>query len=105
VAYNVPGTPTTLAIPYTTLFRSLEHSNRIVQDDSGIPLAYFDPNKWNVRLFGVYLGPIELFKQHHQPRLQELFQQGNPSPLEFRSEEHTSELQSRGHLVCRLLLE
>src|SRR5437870_8223735 len=23
----------------------------------------------------------------------------------FRSEEHTSELQSRGHLVCRLLLE
>src|SRR5437870_9708449 len=26
-----------------------------------------------------------------------------PPPL--RSEEHTSELQSRGHLVCRLLLE
>src|SRR5690625_354869 len=26
-------------------------------------------------------------------------------PLLFRSEEHTSELQSRGHLVCRLLLE
>src|SRR5437870_10021757 len=25
--------------------------------------------------------------------------------LEPRSEEHTSELQSRGHLVCRLLLE
>src|SRR5437870_2147812 len=28
---------------------------------------------------------------------------GNDSPK--RSEEHTSELQSRGHLVCRLLLE
>src|SRR5690625_3894446 len=26
-------------------------------------------------------------------------------PLNTRSEEHTSELQSRGHLVCRLLLE
>src|SRR5439155_26455708 len=25
--------------------------------------------------------------------------------VEYRSEEHTSELQSRGHLVCRLLLE
>src|SRR5690625_6360346 len=25
--------------------------------------------------------------------------------MDFRSEEHTSELQSRGHLVCRLLLE
>src|SRR5690625_6311632 len=29
-----------------------------------------------------------------------------PHPVsEERSEEHTSELQSRGHLVCRLLLE
>src|SRR5690625_5753561 len=28
-----------------------------------------------------------------------------PAPLGGRSEEHTSELQSRGHLVCRLLLE
>jgi hypothetical protein len=61
----------------------LEHSNRIVQDDSGIPLAYFDPNKWNLRLFGVYLGPIDLFKQHYQPRLQEIFRQGNPPPLDF----------------------
>src|SRR5215208_8132664 len=32
----------------------------------------------------------------------------SPSPTRLgntRSEEHTSELQSRGHLVCRLLLE
>src|SRR5437870_10044859 len=28
-----------------------------------------------------------------------------PRHAERRSEEHTSELQSRGHLVCRLLLE
>src|SRR5690625_6311890 len=28
-----------------------------------------------------------------------------PPPGAQRSEEHTSELQSRGHLVCRLLLE
>ena len=61
----------------------LEHSNRIVQDDSGIPVAYLDPNKWHLRLFGAYLGPIDLFKQHHQPRLQELFAQSNPPPLEF----------------------
>src|SRR5690625_6272028 len=27
------------------------------------------------------------------------------SGVTYRSEEHTSELQSRGHLVCRLLLE
>src|SRR5207253_11417789 len=30
---------------------------------------------------------------------------GKPVKLPVRSEEHTSELQSRGHLVCRLLLE
>src|SRR5690625_6471011 len=29
----------------------------------------------------------------------------SPEPFVLRSEEHTSELQSRGHLVCRLLLE
>src|SRR5690625_7017132 len=30
---------------------------------------------------------------------------GNDFRIAPRSEEHTSELQSRGHLVCRLLLE
>src|SRR5258707_3860752 len=30
---------------------------------------------------------------------------GRPPPWESRSEEHTSELQSRQYLVCRLLLE
>src|SRR5690554_7039911 len=31
--------------------------------------------------------------------------QADPASVAFRSEEHTSELQSRPHLVCRLLLE
>src|SRR6516225_2490505 len=61
----------------------LDHSNMILQDDSGIPLAYFDPNKWNLRFFGVYLGPIDVFKQHYQPRLRELYQRANPAPLDF----------------------
>jgi hypothetical protein len=61
----------------------LGHSNTIVQDDSGIPLAYFNPDKWNLRLFGNYLGPIELFKQYYQPKLQELFAQSNRPPLDF----------------------
>src|SRR5690625_6199379 len=33
------------------------------------------------------------------------FEQGQLTLTLVRSEEHTSELQSRGHLVCRLLLE
>src|SRR5437870_8726666 len=44
----------------------------------------------------------ETWRQHLQA--DHLFHYG-PSCLSFRSEEHTSELQSRGHLVCRLLLE
>jgi hypothetical protein len=59
----------------------LDHSNMIVQDDSGIPVANFNRSKWNLRLFGTYVGPIELFKQHDQPALHDLFANGNPPPL------------------------
>lgn len=59
----------------------MNHSNTIVQDDSGIPIQYFNPQKWNVRLFGTYVGPINLFKQHFQPRLAEMYQQNNPAPF------------------------
>jgi len=57
----------------------LSHSKMIVQDDSGIPITYFAPDKWNLRLFGTYVGPIELFKQHYQPRLAELYEHSNPA--------------------------
>src|SRR5437870_8405887 len=43
--------------------------------------------------------PVET--AHVQPELLDVLR----SIGEARSEEHTSELQSRGHLVCRLLLE
>ena len=56
----------------------LSHSSLIVQDDSGIPVNYFTRDKWNLRVFGNYAGPIELFKQHYQPKLAELFEQTNP---------------------------
>jgi hypothetical protein len=59
----------------------LDHSSIIVQDDSGIPISYFNRDKWNLRFFGTYLGPIELFRQYNQPRLRELFDQSNPAPL------------------------
>jgi hypothetical protein len=59
----------------------LDHSSTIVQDDSGIPLADFNRGKWNLRLFGTYNGPIQLFKQHYQPKLRELFAQANPPLL------------------------
>src|SRR5690625_376419 len=41
----------------------------------------------------------------HTPALDRLAKEGTRLTNFYRSEEHTSELQSRGHLVCRLLLE
>ena len=61
----------------------LEHSKTIVQDDSGIPISYFNRDKWNVRVFGNYVGPIAIFKQHYQPKLTEIYQQSGPPPLDL----------------------
>jgi hypothetical protein len=59
----------------------LNNSATIVQDDSGIPLAYFEATKWRVRAFGHYAEPIPMFANFYQPRMAELFQ--SASPLEF----------------------
>lgn len=59
------------------------HCSTIVADDSGIPLRYFDPKHWTVRLFGRYTGTIELFAEHNQPDLVALFARVNPAPLDF----------------------
>lgn len=61
----------------------LDQSQTLVQDDSGIPVRYFTPDKWKLRLFGSYHGPIELFKQWYQPELVELYNKSNPVPLSF----------------------
>src|SRR5690625_6965836 len=42
---------------------------------------------------------------HEAVRPTSAFREPSKVKAKLRSEEHTSELQSRGHLVCRLLLE
>src|SRR5690625_6656923 len=63
------------------------------------------------KLFQAYDGRPHWGKMHnmkydklkeHYPKLKDFLQ--IRKELDPRSEEHTSELQSRGHLVCRLLL-
>jgi len=61
----------------------LDHSKTIVQDDAGIPISSFNPQQWNIRVFGNYVGPIEIFKQHYQPKLKEMFDQTAPPPITF----------------------
>src|SRR2546422_3822044 len=75
--------PRSTLFPYTTLFRS----QRGEDDDGGAVLVVVED------------GDVELLAE----ALLDLEAAGRGDVL--RSEEHTSELQSRLHLVCRLLLE
>jgi hypothetical protein len=59
----------------------LNNSATILQDDSGIPLTYFEATKWQLQAFGYYAGPISLFTNFYQPHMAELFQ--SAGPLEF----------------------
>lgn len=61
----------------------LKNSDLLVEDDSGIPLRYFDKDKWQVRFCGQYPGPIEIFKQHFQPDLAQAYGQSTPLPMGF----------------------
>jgi len=59
----------------------VDHSATVLEDDSGIPLAYFDPRKWRLQPFGHYLAPLGIFPNTYQPRMAELFR--NAAPLDF----------------------
>jgi hypothetical protein len=61
----------------------LNHSQTIVQDDSGIPLAALRPDTWHLQPFGTYLGPIAVFPGRGQPRLGELYKKAKATPLDF----------------------
>jgi hypothetical protein len=56
----------------------LDNSATIIQDDSGIPLAYYDPPKWQFYPFGRYAGPISKFPSMYQPAYVDLFKQSQP---------------------------
>lgn len=60
----------------------LDHSNQIVQDDSGIPLRYFDAETWYGSYYGVYTGPISLFPNSFQNELATAYADG-ALPLPF----------------------
>src|SRR5436305_8933364 len=75
--FTISHPPRSTLFPYTTLFRSLFAG---VGDRSPRGIE----------------GPRRQKKANPNP---------HPEGLPKRSEEHTSELQSRPHLVCRLLLE
>jgi hypothetical protein len=56
----------------------LANSAMMVQDDSGIPLHYYEPKKWDLQPFGRYLGPIGVFPGRYQPQYAVLFRKSRP---------------------------
>src|SRR5687768_18232392 len=89
--------PRSTLFPYTTLFRSAATAEAAPgRLPGGGPIAIVDIGSNSVRLV-VY----ERLSRSATP----LFNEKELCGLDRRSEEHTSELQSRLHLVCRLLLE
>ena len=59
----------------------LANSTVMVQDDTGIPLAYYDPEKWELQPFGQYVGPIPVFRYMYQAKYAALFK--NSQPIDF----------------------
>src|SRR5205814_2512950 len=85
----LPPPPRSTLFPYTTLFRSIVRSTRSNRQNGN---ARYGRSLANAGSGGrLWDCPKRLVRLH--PRIR------------HRSEEHTSELQSLRHLVCRLLLE
>lgn len=72
----------------------LANSATIIQDDSGIPLAYYNPKRWRFFPFGRYLGPIEKFPGRFQESYAELFSRAQPIDfgIGYRWRPHESNL-------------
>src|SRR5258708_23121704 len=77
--------PRSTLFPYTTLFRSVGDQARLLLIKHAVPYAAHVQYGRGAANHAVQLMCAQLLQQ--------------------RSEEHTSELQSPDHLVCRLLLE
>src|SRR3712207_8580377 len=95
--------PKSTLFPYTALFRPLTHAPPGQREPampslgSGCEMRQrgaLDDDTRSSRQPGTAALPRELLRVSLAP-----------SPTAARSEEHTSELQSRQYLVCRLLLE
>jgi hypothetical protein len=61
----------------------LNSSGLVLEDDSGIPVRYFAPDRWTLRFFGTYLAPIDLFKNFYQADLRQYYQASSPRTLTF----------------------
>src|SRR5689334_24330159 len=87
--------PRSTLFPYTTLFRSKEKKDSFFRENNNYFVRDLTVHE---AMPGHYLQLAHSNEFKAPTLVRAIFQSG-------RSEEHTSELQSQFHLVCRLLLE
>src|SRR5690606_41915532 len=97
--------PRSTLFPYTTLFRSITGVEIIVDDTpEAIILSCFDPVRREIAKLALH--QLVSDGRIHPARIEEVVEkvtkQLDEEIIETRSEEHTSELQSRENIVCRL---
>src|SRR5438034_5985257 len=92
----IPPPPRSTLFPYTTLFRSDE------------PRLFMDKRNQD-RLLELWVKIARRYRDEPTVAAYDLLNEPLPertgAAAKYRSEEHTSELQSHSDLVCRLLLE
>src|SRR5690606_42086158 len=92
--------PSSTLFPYTTLFRSRALARWRGQRQPTVPLPW--ERESSIRTTGMRIALDARLHLHERRGCREA---SSISAHSRRSEEHTSELQSRENLVCRLLLE
>src|SRR3712207_8246485 len=99
--------PRSTLFPYTTLFRSADHAVEVPQRVArGVPGEPRAEHAQGVVELDLVVGGLVAVERQPGPLV--VVAHGrllDDDGVDRRSEEHTSELQSRQYLVCRLLLE
>src|SRR3712207_7498968 len=93
--------PRSTLFPYTTLFRSFVAVNHSIPDALAVAITTQAGTVLHTGDFKMDQLPLD----GRLTDLRAFARLGEKGVDLFRSEEHTSELQSRQYLVCRLLLE
>src|SRR3712207_7657547 len=88
--------PRSTLFPYTTLFRS---TTVAWEGDRARGTVELEPSGWGTKV--TLTAAVADTREEPEAAVAPV----PPAPAPARSEEHTSELQSRQYLVCRLLLE
>src|SRR5690554_7513097 len=102
----IPRPPRSTLFPYTTLFRSSTVSFNALSNAKASSMDFGEEENAEQLIQILQSSPLRnrIINEFNLAKVYDI----DPKDKSYhykRSEEHTSELQSRPHLVCRLLLE